>query len=158
MMRRVALTWAVVLSGASVFAQTPPAAPQTSAPAPPQGAGRAVPTPEEIAARQRAQQERLLNDWPNLARYRDDNAKLAAPASNEHRVVFYGDSITDGWGRGTGQRSSWKPDVIGGISGQTTAQMVVRFRQDVVNLKPKVVVILPAPTISPGIPDRQRRR
>jgi lysophospholipase L1-like esterase len=83
-----------------------------------------------------------LNDWPNLARYRDENAKLAAPASNEHRVVFYGDSITDGWGRVQGAFFPGKPYVNRGISGQTTAQMVVRFRQDVVNLKPKVVVIL----------------
>jgi acyl-CoA thioesterase I len=142
MMRRLVLLCSIVLVSASVFAQSPPAAPQTSAPAPAQGAGRAAPTPEEIAARQRAQQERLLNDWPNLARYRDDNAKLAAPASNEHRVVFYGDSITDGWGRVQGAFFPGKPYVNRGISGQTTAQMVVRFRQDVVNLKPKVVVIL----------------
>jgi lysophospholipase L1-like esterase len=128
-----------VLAAGSLWAQTPAAAP---VPAPAQGAGRAAPSPEEVAARVRAQQERLLNDWPNLARYRSQNAQLGAPATGEDRVVFYGESITDGWGRVQGAFFPGKPYVNRGISGQTTAQMVVRFRQDVVALKPKVVVIL----------------
>jgi len=81
-------------------------------------------------------------DWPNLARYHDDNAKLAAPATDESRVVFMGDSITDGWGRGRGVFFPGKPYVNRGISGQTTPQMLIRFRPDVIALKPKVVVIL----------------
>ena len=83
-----------------------------------------------------------LRDWPNLARYRDDNAKLAPPAAGEMRVVFMGDSITDAWGRHYGQFFPGKPYVNRGISGQTTPQMLIRFRPDVIALKPKAVVIL----------------
>ena len=81
-------------------------------------------------------------DWPNLARYHDDNAHLAPPAAGENRVVFMGDSITDGWGRQYGQFFPGKPYVNRGISGQTTPQMLIRFRPDVIALKPKVVVFL----------------
>ena len=84
--------------------------------------------------------EAKLKDWPNLARYRDANAKLAAPAKNEDRVVFMGDSITDGWK--LDQYFPGKPYVNRGISGQTTPQMLIRFRPDVIDLNPKVVVIL----------------
>jgi acyl-CoA thioesterase-1 len=86
--------------------------------------------------------ERRLNDWPNLARYRDANAALGAPAASENRVVFIGNSITDGWARWFPAMFPGKPYVGRGISGQTTPQMLARFRQDVVALKPKVVVIL----------------
>ena len=88
-----------------------------------------------------AELQRLLIDWPNLARFREDNAKLSPPAANENRVVFFGDSITEGWSR-DGAFFPGKPYVNRGISGQTTPQMLVRFRQDVVALHPKVVVIL----------------
>jgi lysophospholipase L1-like esterase len=83
-----------------------------------------------------------LQDWPNLQRYREDNAKLAAPQAGEERVVFMGDSITDAWGRQYGQFFPGKPYVNRGISGQTTPQMLIRFRPDVIALKPKAVVIL----------------
>jgi lysophospholipase L1-like esterase len=85
-----------------------------------------------------------LNDWPQLGRYRADNAALAPAAPGVQRVVFYGDSITDGWGRrpNTGVFFPGKPYVNRGISGQTTPQMVVRFRQDVIDLHPAAVVIL----------------
>jgi lysophospholipase L1-like esterase len=73
------------------------------------------------------------DDWPNLAKFAGANAKLGPPAAGETRVVFMGDSITEGWN---------KPYVNRGISGQTTPQMLIRFRPDVVALKPKVVVIL----------------
>jgi lysophospholipase L1-like esterase len=142
MTRRILYACVLVFAAASVRAQTPAPATQAPAPPPAQGPGRAALTPEEIAARARAQQERLLNDWSNLARYRSQNAELADPARGENRVVFYGDSITDGWGRVQGAFFPGKPYVNRGISGQTTAQMVVRFRQDVVALEPKVVVIL----------------
>lgn len=82
----------------------------------------------------------LRSDWANLAKYRDDNARLSPPARNENRVVFMGNSITEGWHLAT--MFPGKPYVNRGISGQTTPQMLVRFRPDVVALKPKVVVIL----------------
>lgn len=91
---------------------------------------------------QLARDEKTLQDWANLARYRDDNRKLAPPAPGEARVVFMGDSITDGWGRSYGEFFPGKPYVNRGISGQTTPQMLVRFRPDVIALKPKAVLIL----------------
>jgi lysophospholipase L1-like esterase len=98
-----------------------------------------VVTAEEIAAMQAK-----LADWPQLGRYRAENAALAPAAPVEERVVFYGDSITDGWGRGPGRGVFFpgKPYVNRGISGQTTPQLVVRFRQDVMDLHPAAVVIL----------------
>lgn len=81
-------------------------------------------------------------DWPNLARYHSENAGIGAPARGETRVVFMGDSITDGWGRNAGTFFPGKPYINRGISGQTTPQMLIRFRPDVIALKPKVVVIL----------------
>jgi lysophospholipase L1-like esterase len=97
-----------------------------------------------IAGQVLAQPPANSPDWPNLARYRADNAALAAPAPGEQRVVFYGDSITDAWGRltDTGTFFPGKPYVNRGISGQTTPQMLVRFEQDVIHLHPAVVVIL----------------
>jgi lysophospholipase L1-like esterase len=82
------------------------------------------------------------NDWPNFARYKEDNLKIGLPAANENRVVFMGNSITQGWSETNPDFFLGKPYVNRGISGQTTPQMLVRFRPDVVNLKPKVVVIL----------------
>jgi lysophospholipase L1-like esterase len=81
-------------------------------------------------------------DWPELARYHGDNSNLAAPAAGENRVVFMGDSITDAWGRQYGKFFPGQPYVNRGISGQTTPQMLIRFRPDVIALKPKVVVFL----------------
>jgi lysophospholipase L1-like esterase len=85
---------------------------------------------------------RTLQDWPALNRYRADNAKVAPPAAGEERVVFMGDSITDFWGRRAGKFFPGKPYINRGISGQTTPQMLIRFRPDVIDLKPKAVVIL----------------
>jgi len=81
-----------------------------------------------------------MNDFGELTRYRSANAALTAPANGENRVVFFGDSITDGWH--IAEYFPGKPYVNRGISGQTTSQMLVRFRDDVINLKPKAVVIL----------------
>ncbi len=81
-----------------------------------------------------------LADWAQLGRYEAENQTLPKDATG--RVVFYGDSITDAWGRSLGSFFPGKPYVNRGISGQTTPQMVVRFRQDVVNLHPAAVVIL----------------
>jgi len=86
---------------------------------------------------------KVLHDWPNLARYAEANATLAAPARFELRVVFMGDSITDAWvSPEFGGFFPGKPYVDRGISGQTTPQMLIRFRPDVIALQPKVVVIL----------------
>jgi len=82
----------------------------------------------------------FMNDFGELARYRDEDARLKLPAPGEDRVVFLGDSITDLW-RLPGYFPG-KPYINRGISGQTTPQMLVRFRQDVIALRPKVVVIL----------------
>jgi lysophospholipase L1-like esterase len=111
--------------------------------APVAGATTAAPVPVD-AAKQIATMEAKLADWPQLGRYRAENAALGPVAQGEQRVVFYGDSITDGWGRrpNTGDFFPGKPYVNRGISGQTTPQMVVRFRQDVIDLHPAVVVIL----------------
>lgn len=114
---------AACLAGAA-FAQTP------------------SPTPLDAAAeKQRADRlQARLNDFANLARYREANSKLAPPAKGENRVVFMGDSITDGWK--LNEYFPNQPFVNRGISGQTTSQMLLRFRPDVIDLKPKVVVIL----------------
>jgi lysophospholipase L1-like esterase len=109
-------------------------APVTASPSAP-----AVDTDKQIAA-----MKAKLDDWPQLERYKAANATLGPVAPDEDRVVFYGDSITDAWGRrpDTGEFFPGKPYVNRGISGQTTPQMVVRFRQDVINLHPRAVVIL----------------
>jgi lysophospholipase L1-like esterase len=103
-----------------------------------------APAVSAVSAKEIAVMETKLADWPQLGRYRAENAALAPAGTSEQRVVFYGDSITDGWGRrpDTGEFFPGKPYVNRGISGQTTPQMVVRFRQDVINLRPAAVVIL----------------
>jgi lysophospholipase L1-like esterase len=84
-----------------------------------------------------------LQDWAQLDRYRVSNTQLAPAAKGEDRAVFMGDSITDGWSNPQfGGFFPGKPYVNRGISGQTTPQMLVRFRPDVIALQPKVVVIL----------------
>lgn len=108
----------------------------------------AAPTPAPAAAaapdaqKQMEAMQKKLDDWPQLNRYRDANAALPAPAAGEKRVVFYGDSITDAWARHEQVFFPGKGYIGRGISGQTTPQMLVRFQQDVVHLKPAVVVIL----------------
>ena len=89
------------------------------------------------------QAENRLKDWPQLSRYHDANGKVAPVSNSETRVVFMGDSITDSWQNPKfGGFFPGKPYVDRGISGQTTPQMLIRFRPDVVALHPKVVVIL----------------
>jgi lysophospholipase L1-like esterase len=88
------------------------------------------------------QGDRLRDDWASLARYRDANVQLGPPKPGERRVVFYGNSITDAWARYFPTMFPNEPYVGRGISGQTTPQMLVRFRQDVIALEPAVVVIL----------------
>src|SRR5437879_2474520 len=105
----------------------------TAAPATNVAPAAPVVSAEEISA-----MEAKLADWPQLARYREANATLAPVAQGEQRVVFYGDSITDGWGRrpDTGDFFPGKPYVHRGISGQTTPQMVGRSRQGVISRPP----------------------
>jgi acyl-CoA thioesterase-1 len=104
-------------------------------PAPPNSA-------DSLTDYQRSVDARNRNDWAFLARYRDANAALGDPKQGEQRVVFMGNSITDAWAKSFPAMFPGKPYVGRGISGQTTPQMLVRFRQDVVDLKPRVVVIL----------------
>lgn len=82
----------------------------------------------------------LLVDFGDLARFHDADLKLGPPSSGQDRVVFMGDSITQGWH--LDQSFPGKPYINRGISGQTSTQMLVRFRQDVIDLHPKVVLIL----------------
>lgn len=100
-----------------------------------------APMPVSTAA-QVTHMQAMLRDWPDLARYRVADAALPPPARGENRVVFMGDSITDAWGRDVGTFFPGKPYINRGISGQTTPQMLVRFRQDVIALQPKAVLIL----------------
>lgn len=96
----------------------------------------------EITARA-TRAEARLKDWPALARYREGNATTAVPGKDEQRIVFMGDSITDSWDDPRyGGFFPGKPYIDRGISGQTTPQMLVRFRPDVIALQPRVVVIL----------------
>ncbi len=81
-----------------------------------------------------------LQDWNQLGRYHDDDVALEAQPEQDGRVVFLGDSITDGWK--LAQYFPGKPYVNRGISGQTTPQMLVRFYPDVLNLHPAAVIIL----------------
>jgi lysophospholipase L1-like esterase len=110
----------------------------------PTPATEVAPAPPALSAKEISAMEAKLADWPQLGRYKAENTTLGPVAAGEQRVVFYGDSITDGWGRrpDTGEFFTGRPYVNRGISGQTTPQMVVRFRQDVIDLHPAAVVIL----------------
>jgi lysophospholipase L1-like esterase len=89
---------------------------------------------------QRSKMADWARDFADLHRYRAANQELGDPVSGEHRVIFYGDSITDKWT--LSQYFPGRSYINRGISGQTTSQMLLRFRQDVINLDPDVVVIL----------------
>ena len=99
-----------------------------------------VADPCESPKRERRAMESQLRDWPNLAKYREANGKLGVPVEGETRVVFLGDSITEAWDLSVFFKG--KPYVNRGISGQTTPQILLRFRQDVIALNPDTVVIL----------------
>ncbi|HNV02551.1 MAG TPA: SGNH/GDSL hydrolase family protein [Vicinamibacterales bacterium] len=136
-MRTRLLAAAAVLTAATAGAQAlPPAAPQ----GPP-----ALPSCAELAAavQAAARNDARLQDWAALGRYREANRLLAPPAAGEARVVFMGDSITDSWPQPRfGAFFPGKPYLGRGISGQTTPQMLIRFRPDVIDLQAKVVVVL----------------
>ena len=130
MNRLFVIAWILIASAAIAAAQ--PATPK--------------PNPSDPCAEIRTHANRAetqLKDWPVLARYHDADAKTNAPAKNEKRVVFMGDSITDAWQNPKyGGFFPGKPYIDRGISSQTTPQMLIRFRPDVIALQPKVVVIL----------------
>jgi len=87
-------------------------------------------------------QNTKAQDWPDLNRFRKQNKSLGLAAEGEQRVVFMGNSITEGWPNADPEYFS-KPNYVNrGISGQTTPQMLLRFRADVIDLQPKVVLIL----------------
>ena len=130
MIRFFALCFTLLACSSLIPAQTP-----TPRPGP-------VDPCAEVKA-QAARSDAKLKDWPALARYRDANSKTAPPAKDEKSVVFMGDSITDSWDDPKyGGFFPGKPYIDRGISGQTTPQMLIRFRPDVIALRPKAVVIL----------------
>jgi lysophospholipase L1-like esterase len=125
-----------LLGPTRLLAQEAASLPETKAPDP----ALAKPAPAPVSDWKKAYEEQLKVDWPWLAKFKEADLALPRPAANENRVVFMGDSITEGWhldGSFPG-----KPYINRGISGQTSPQMVLRFRQDVIALQPKVVVIL----------------
>ena len=145
-LRIAAAVFAVTLVSLNVPAQEPGNVPETKAPAATKN-GPPVPPPPATSPSGhpdneywRKHDQQLLTDFPWLARFKEANATLGAPAAGENRVVFMGDSITEGWH--LNESFPGKPYVNRGISGQTTPQMVLRMRQDVIDLKPKVVIIL----------------
>jgi len=131
---------ALMLMAATGSAQTPPPQPAAAQAAPP-----ALPSCPELAGALQAvvRNDARLRDWADLGRYRESNRSVGAPAPGEARVVFMGDSITDSWQQPRfGGFFPGKPYVDRGISGQTTPQMLLRFRPDVIALAPNAVVIL----------------
>jgi lysophospholipase L1-like esterase len=131
-----------------VLGQEPASLPETKAPAATLAApAEATPAPPALSASGHplndywiAHDKQLLNDFGWLARFKEADLALGAPAAGEKRVVFMGDSITEAWK--IEASFPGKPYINRGISGQTTPQMLVRFRQDVIALKPSAVVIL----------------
>ena len=123
----------VVLVAASAFAQ------QASSPSP---AHPAIPSTGSAGLDEyRASRIAIFtDDFGQLARYREADAALGPPAAKENRVVFLGDSITDYWN--LADYFPGKAYINRGIDGQTTPEMLVRFRQDVIDLHPKVLVVL----------------
>ncbi|MCU0447652.1 MAG: GDSL-type esterase/lipase family protein [Microscillaceae bacterium] len=98
-------------------------------------------TPEQIEAYQKRQEYLLRNDWGNLSKYAEANQKLKTEVKSENRVVLLGNSITEFWSNLSPEFFAGKPYINRGISGQTTSQMLVRFRADVIDLQPHTVVI-----------------
>jgi lysophospholipase L1-like esterase len=99
-----------------------------------------APTVESLTTELNAARKKL-NDWGGLLVYGSDDAEVPAPKPAENRVVFIGDSLTANWGKGKTPFFPGKPYFNRGIAMQITPQMLVRFRQDVIGLNPKVVVI-----------------
>jgi lysophospholipase L1-like esterase len=113
---------ALLLLGTSIYAQEP------------------APTIQSLTSELNAARKKLI-DWGGLNVYGSDDSEIHAPKPGENRVVFIGDSLTANWGKGKTPFFPGKPYFNRGIASQITPQMLVRFRQDVVDLNPKVVVI-----------------
>ncbi len=103
--------------------------------------GNAV-LPAQAEGKQMDHMRSMLADWPNLARYRAEDAALPPAAPGVQRVVFFGASVIDRWGRRVGVFFPGEPYINRGISGQTMPQMLIRFQQDVVHLHPAAVIVL----------------
>ena len=123
------LLWCTLGTSISSFAETLPPAPDQSSPTPEQDCNRVA-------------REKMFHDLADFARYGPANATLPPPNPGERRVVFMGDSITDSWATVDPKFFARAEFIDRGISGQTTLQMLLRFRQDVVALKPAVVHIM----------------
>lgn len=107
-----------------------------------EGVAQSAPDCADVKA-QLTRAENKLKDWPALKRYGEANLTITVPGKGEKRVVFIGDSITDSWDDAAyGGFFPGKSYVNRGISGQTTPQMLIRFRPDVIALSPRVVIIL----------------
>ncbi len=149
-MNRSVITAAFVCAGLAAAAAVPAQSTQTSAATAAQAPATAPPTAPSSTCPEMAtaltalmRSDARLADWPALGRYREANRSLQPAAASDKRVVFMGDSITDAWQQPRfGGFFPGKPYVDRGISGQTTPQMLLRFRRDVIDLKPKAVLIL----------------
>jgi lysophospholipase L1-like esterase len=157
-MKATVLSLVLLSAAARVAAQMVASPSPTPSSAPPQIAfpGQYAPTPADwkfavmpsgcnrfSGDEKAACLEFVASDYGRLARYAEANKALAPKRAGETRVVFFGDSITDNWSRaGYGGFFPGKPYVNRGIGGQTTSQMLVRFRPDVIALQPDAVVIL----------------
>ena len=139
---RLAAWTMLAASPAPAIGQQVAAEPNSCTPPPPLDSAAAAKRDEGRKAYLENEEKRNRVDWPYLARYRDSNTVLGAPKPGEKRVVFLGNSITDGWARHFPTMFPGKSYIGRGIGGQTTPQMLVRFRQDVISLKPSAVVIL----------------
>jgi lysophospholipase L1-like esterase len=129
------------LAAAGLRSQEPGSKPETVAPpASAQAPAQATTAPAQTTALPKWNEGLLKTDWPWLGRFKEANLALGPPAAGESRVVFMGDSITEAWH--IDESFPGKPYINRGISGQTTPQMLLRFRQDVIDLKPKAVIIL----------------
>jgi lysophospholipase L1-like esterase len=149
----IAASFAIFVAAASLTGQETGGLPESrvpqsqttegTQPAPPPSAApvaRTLPSGHPNDAYWVEHDRQLLVDFGGLTHFKEADAMLGAPKPGEDRVVFMGDSITQGWK--LDESFPGKPYVNRGISGQTTPQMLVRFRQDVIELHPKVVVIL----------------
>ena len=138
----------IVLLAVAALAQQPAQpTPQTAPPIPSTG----FPGLDQYRASRLAI---YTDDFGELKRYREANAPLAQPTAEENRVVFVGDSITDYWK--LADYFPGKPYLNRGIDGQTTPQMLVRFRQDVIDLHPQVLVVLAGTNDVAGVTGRTR--
>jgi lysophospholipase L1-like esterase len=133
---------AIALMVGTLAAQEPASKPETQAPAPAQAPPQTSLSGHPLNAYWSAHDKQLLTDFGWLARFKEDDEKLGPPKPGEQRVVFMGDSITEGWHFDSPEGFPGKGYINRGISGQTSPQILVRFRQDVIDLQPRVVVIL----------------